>query len=960
MLLLFGFAEALTPTAAHADPVVAQPGELVVNGGAEQGQTFGWTGVLGRYSHGVGGYPQSVIVDENGLTGETYDGGQYLFTGLGAASTAAQSIDLSPSAAAIDNGNVDALISAKVGGYTNQADNARVTYSFRDANDVEILSTVFGPVLPANRGNVSGFVPFDERVRLPGGTRSVLITIDTQRFIAPANDGYVDNVSLVLDAPSPVAAPDSATTDQGVPVVLNPAGNDTPGAGATIVPSSVRLLDGDAEVTSLTTADGEYTVDTVTGLVTFTPNEDFTGTTVAVPYRISDSSGQQSDSTLTVEVPFIAAPALEMVKSADPSSAEDYVLGANITYSFLVTNTGNIRIDDLSISENVFTGAGEAPVATCPRTSLEPGESVTCTASYTLVQADIDDEGVSNSATAVGIPEGSETPVLSDPSTFQIPVDAAPAISLVKSATPAAANGAGDAISYTYLVTNTGNVTVDEIEIEETEFTGTGELPAATCPVDSLLPGASTTCTTAYELTQADVDSGEVTNTALALGSHGDAPVSTESSTATVSIAAAPGLTLSKTSTSTEIISAGETLEYSFLVTNTGNVTLDGITVDDSNFSGTGELSAIACPATSLAPGGTITCTASYTVMQADVDAGGSLSNTATVSGTSPGGDPVDSDPSNSTIDVVRTPGLSIVKTANVEAAAVGQTITYSFLISNTGNVTVTNPRVIESEFSGTGELSEIEYPADDVLLQPGADVTYTATYTLTQSDIDAGELSNSATATGAVPPGTELPETPASTVTVETDPTPALALEKTADVTTITAAGQEVTYSFHVRNIGNVTLTDIAVAEGEFSGRGALSEVVCPADLMSLVPGEGTTCTATYTVIAADLTAGLLSNTAIAVGTAPDGETAMSDESVAETAIDVPAAPQDPGAPQDPPAPQEPGTPGAPSGPQQPGDLPTTGADLVAPGLVGGAAVLLAAGAISLALRRRKNADLV
>ena len=48
-------------------------------------------------------------------------------------------------------------------------------------------------------------------------------------------------------------------------------------------------------------------------------------------------------------------------------------------------------------------------------------------------------------------------------------------------------------------------------------------------------------------------------------------------------------------------------------------------------------LSAIACPATTLAPGASETCTATYTTTQADVDAG-SITNTGTATGTPPTG----------------------------------------------------------------------------------------------------------------------------------------------------------------------------------------------------------------------------------------------------------------------------------------------------------------------------------
>ena len=74
---------------------------------------------------------------------------------------------------------------------------------------------------------------------------------------------------------------------------------------------------------------------------------------------------------------------------------------------------------------------------------------------------------------------------------------------------------------------------------------------------------------------------------------------------------------------------AGETINYSFDVTNSGNVTLTSVKVDDHGLPG---LSAITCPHTTLAAGASQTCTATYLTTAADVDAG-SVTNTATAKG---------------------------------------------------------------------------------------------------------------------------------------------------------------------------------------------------------------------------------------------------------------------------------------------------------------------------------------
>ena len=82
----------------------------------------------------------------------------------------------------------------------------------------------------------------------------------------------------------------------------------------------------------------------------------------------------------------------------------------------------------------------------------------------------------------------------------------------------------------------------------------------------------------------------------------------------------------------------------------------------------------------SLAPGASITCTASYSITQADLDAG-SVTNVASASnGTTTS--PTDTE----TVTAVQSPALSIVKTATPTTySAVGAVISYSYLVTNSG-----------------------------------------------------------------------------------------------------------------------------------------------------------------------------------------------------------------------------------------------------------------------------------
>ena len=114
-----------------------------------------------------------------------------------------------------------------------------------------------------------------------------------------------------------------------------------------------------------------------------------------------------------------------------------------------------------------------------------------------------------------------------------------------------------------------------------------------------------------------------------------------------------------------------------------------------------------------LAPGASITCTATYTITQADLDAG-SVTNHATGSRHFDG-DPVISDTATATVTAVKSPGAGA---RQVVAAAgtydhVGDTLTYSYLVTNTGNVTLTAPVTV------TDDRATVTCPP--TLLAPGA-----------------------------------------------------------------------------------------------------------------------------------------------------------------------------------------------------------------------------------------------
>ena len=231
--------------------------------------------------------------------------------------------------------------------------------------------------------------------------------------------------------------------------------------------------------------------------------------------------------------------------------------------------------------------------------------------------------------------------------------------------------------------------------------------------------------------------------------------------------------------------------EYSYLVTNTGNVTItDPVTVSDDRITN------VVCPALptgGLAPNTSISCTGTDVVTQSDLDAG-SVTNVATASdGT------VTSPESRITVDGTQNPGLEMVKTATVvNFEAPGDITSYEYVVTNTGNVTITAPIVVSDNL-----IASVSCPALPTGgLAPDASISCTADYVVTQSDLDAGSVTNLATATD----GTIT--TPIASETIPADAAPGLSIAKTSPDTSFASLGQTLTYSYALTNEGNITLT--------------------------------------------------------------------------------------------------------------------------------------------------------
>ena len=206
-------------------------------------------------------------------------------------------------------------------------------------------------------------------------------------------------------------------------------------------------------------------------------------------------------------------------------------------------------------------------------------------------------------------------------------------------------------------------------------------------------------------------------------------------------------------------ISAPSALNYTVTLVNTGDGAMTGVTPVDILAQG-----ASSTPLTLSGPagdGGTVgtfdigetwTYAASYAAGQAQIDNGANLVNTVSVTTTQTG---ASTQQASATTTVVQTSGLSIVKSADQPGPVIaGQNISYSYAVTNTGNVTINNVtisdvhngygafptpagEVIQTDIAPAGDSSDAAANGSWDVLSPGDTIRFTTIYQVVQADID-------------------------------------------------------------------------------------------------------------------------------------------------------------------------------------------------------------------------------
>ncbi|QIM15734.1 DUF11 domain-containing protein [Leucobacter insecticola] len=446
------------------------------------------------------------------------------------------------------------------------------------------------------------------------------------------------------------------------------------------------------------------------------------------------------------------------------------------------------------------------------------------------------------------------------------------------------------------------------------------------------------------------------------------APLETPRVGAAGQVDAVSELELVKTGSLDGTAAVGSDIDWSFTLTNWGNVVVKDLTLSDeleglTNIEWDWAGSGVATEG-ELAPNESVSIRATSPISAALYPTG-TVTNTAQASGTDSSGDPVDSNEAEATVTwpFVAAPALSLTKAGSVHGgtAATGGLIDWTFTLSNTGNVTVSDLE-LNDELAG---LADVEWHWDEATvanaeeLAPGESVDISATSPITWDVFANGGVENTATVTGSYNGSAVDSNEADAEVTWPFVAAPSVALKKSGALEGTEAENGTVKWTFEVTNTGNVALSDL-VLNDELDG---LSDVVWAWDDAAdptLIPGASVTGTATSPIDSALYKTGEVTNVAT-VGASAGSDTVTSEESEATVKWQAPedggSGTQGPGGGESGGA--KPGNSGGTVNPQNPADtagngLATTGGEMQFALSLG---VLLVALASGILLSRRKRA---
>jgi uncharacterized repeat protein (TIGR01451 family) len=591
-------------------------------------------------------------------------------------------------------------------------------------------------------------------------------------------------------------------------------------------------------------------------IVTFQVNAAFLPAPAQLDNRASASftAGLFSGTALSnTVVTSIFIPIVNMLKSANTAQAS---VGSSLSFSLLISNTGNIattlNVTDILPTEAVFERnsvivggtplPGFDPVTGIPVGPLSPGDSVTVSFLVTVTALPPGQQLLNSAAASFSftLPDGRQLGGNAASNTLAVPVSA-PNVSVVKSVNAIDAV-TGDILTFTSVLTNLSIASVSNIILsdplpENAAFIpgtvivgGVSQplsVPSAGIPIGSLAPGASVAVTFEVRITM-PIPS-QINNQSTVSFTSGVFSGSSSSNVTTTPVTQ-PQITLTKSASDLNA-SVGDTIVYTIVVSNTGNLAAD-VTLTDNIPAGTtfdpnsvivggfpqpGSAPDTGITVGTVAPGASVTV--SFSVFIVSLPSPQQLVNQAatTFTFTPPDGRLLTGSAVSNTVTIsVSAPNLAVVKSTPSTSVAIGDTIAYSVSITNTGidpvnNVQLSDPTPDGSVFvPGSVSVNGVPFPNANPAtgvsigsLASGATavVAYSVTVTSVPADTSIDNQAN-VTYTSGVFSGSTF-SNPVAVPVFQ----PNIAVTKSASTNNATV-GDTVTYTLSITNTGNYAAT--------------------------------------------------------------------------------------------------------------------------------------------------------
>lgn len=598
-----------------------------------------------------------------------------------------------------------------------------------------------------------------------------------------------------------------------------------------------------------------------------------------------------------VPVQIIYHPSILVCKEADK---DVYDKGETVIYSITVVNNGDVDLKDLTVEDSLAGGI----IKTIDY--LKVSEQYTFDYEY-VIPADAEPGSrIDNVVYAAGTPDVPEpgvdengNPVIVDPSSYEKPSDSDIEKVFVKGKDIIVKKTAekriyrpGETAVYHIEVINPNAYELVNVKVEDT-LSGTFKLTTdnkdihvkddGTVKIDSIPAYGKVTLFYTYEI-PADAEAGEIENIVIAAG------------TSTEEEFMKPEIRIEKYAEK-YFYSPGETVQYTIVVTNTGKVDLENVIVED-NIGGTWldnpEIG-------DLAAGESKALCYEYAIPD-DAESGTKIENIAVVTGTEKEDpenlddpeqpkEPVkDTDGEEVIVVDDRQPAIRVKKSVNKQTVRAGETIEYTIVVTNIGNVDLEDVIV-------TDDNVDLEEKGNIGNLAVGESVTITYPYTVAEDADDGSKIPNTAVAIGTevitldpddpaepeeprkvtdkddeivtVKKGEEVEDDDDETIIVQN---PKIAVTKDADKK-LYLPGETAKYTIMVTNTGDCDLVDVIVNEellkdGTFVSSSKGTFEGAEASIGELAVGESVTLEFEYTVPEAAENGSILYNVVSVTGT--------------------------------------------------------------------------------------------